>query len=300
MAHLATLANKRLVILGCGYVGTAVAREAGAAGLRVQALTRNRERAAELATLGVATVIADLADESWHARIPPGAEYVLNCCSPGGGGMEGYRHSCVEGMRSMLKWAQAGPPGTIVYTSSTSVYPQGDGAVVDEAAPTDGAGPAGRILREAEQLLEARKTAGGRGFILRLAGIYGPGRHHLLDQLRAGATGMAGEGGHRLNLAQRDDIGAAVFAAFTAPAARAGGIFNVADDAPATKAEVVNWLAERIGRAPPTFTGGAASVRRGFATPPDRIISNARLKAELGWRPRFPSFREGYAAILSA
>jgi len=74
----------------------------------------------------------------------------------------------------------------------------------------------------------------------------------------------------------------------------------VADGAPAAKAEVVGWLAERLGRAPPRFGGGPGSARREFAVPPDRIISSARLRAELGWQPRYPSFREGYAALLSA
>ena len=295
-----SLHGKRLVIVGCGYVGTAVAREACRAGLRVEALTRNPGRAAELAALGAHTVVADLATDTWHGRLTPGADLVLNCVSSGGGGLDGYRRSYVEGMRSLLAWAQRDPAGTLVYTSSTSVYPQGGGVVVDEEAPTEGAGETGRILLEAEELLRRGSGACGRWFILRLAGIYGPGRHHLLDQVRTGAAEIAGSGAQHLNLAHRDDICAAVFAAFAAPASLSGGIFNVADDAPAPKAAVVRWLAEQLGRPAPHFTGGTASARRGFASPPDRLISNARLKAKLGWKPRYPSFREGYAAILSA
>ncbi len=295
-----SLHGKRLVIVGCGYVGTAVAREACRAGLRVEALTRNPGRAAELAALGAHTVVADLATDTWHGRLTPGADLVLNCVSSGGGGLDGYRRSYVEGMRSLLAWAQRDPAGTLVYTSSTSVYPQGGGVVVDEEAPTEGAGETGRILLEAEELLRRGSGACGRWFILRLAGIYGPGRHHLLDQVRTGAAEIAGSGAQHLNLAHRDDICAAVFAAFSAPVSLSGGIFNVADDAPAPKTEVVRWLAEQLGRPAPRFTGGAASARRGFASPPDRLISNAKLKAKLGWQPRYPSFREGYAAILSA
>ena len=295
-----SLHGKRLVIVGCGYVGTAVAREACRAGLRVEALTRNPGRAAELAALGAHTVVADLATDTWHGRLTPGADLVLNCVSSGGGGLDGYRRSYVVGMRSLLAWAQRDPAGTLVYTSSTSVYPQGGGVVVDEEAPTEGAGETGRILLEAEELLRRGSGACGRWFILRLAGIYGPGRHHLLDQVRTGAAEIAGSGAQHLNLAHRDDICAAVFAAFSAPVSLSGGIFNVADDAPAPKTEVVRWLAEQLGRPAPRFTGGAASARRGFASPPDRLISNAKLKAKLGWQPRYPSFREGYAAILSA
>jgi nucleoside-diphosphate-sugar epimerase len=299
MDELARLANKRLVILGCGYLGAAVAAQARAAGLHVEALTRNPARAAEMAALGVATVVDDLATDTWHRRIAPGAELVLDCVGAGGGGVEGYRHSYVDGLRSVLAWARQGPVGTLVYTSSTSVYPQTGGAVVDETAAADTRGPTSRILREAEGVLRQAGEACGRWFILRLAGIYGPGRHHLLDQVRTGAEALPGDGGHRLNLAHRDDICAAVFAAFAAPPRWWNRVYNVADDAPGAKAEVVGWLAQQLGRAPPRFTGGPASARRGFAVPPDRIISNARLRAELGWRPRYPSFREGYAAIMT-
>lgn len=310
MEGLESLANKRLVIFGCGYVGAAAARAGLSAGLRVEALTRNPARAAELRSAGVRTVIADLAGDAWHSAgregIAPGADFVLNCVGSGGGGLAGYRRSYVEGMRSVLAWAERGPAGTIVYTSSTSVYPQGDGAIVDERAPTGGSSPTAQILLESEALLRAANAARTRWFILRLAGIYGPGRHHLLDRLRAGAGELPGGGDHRLNLAHRDDICAAIFAAFAAPASVRDEIFNVADNAPESKATVVNWLAEKLGRPSPCFAGGAASsaaaarasARRDFAAPPDRIIGNAKLKTALGWRPSYPSFREGYTAIM--
>jgi len=88
-------------------------------------------------------------------------------------------------MQSILGWAGRSAEGTFVYTSSTSVYPQTGGMVVDETAPTEGAGANGRILLEASL---APKSGPGvrRWFILRLAGIYGPGRHHLLDQILGG------------------------------------------------------------------------------------------------------------------
>jgi nucleoside-diphosphate-sugar epimerase len=74
-------------------------------------------------------------------------------------------------------------------------------------------------------------------------------------------------------------------------------VFNVADDGAATKGEIVDWLARRIGVAKPDFTGAPAGGRR--AVTPDRIIVNAKLKTELGWRPSCPTFREGYEKILS-
>ena len=126
-----------LVIFGAGYVGGEVARQALARGYRVTALTRNADKARALADVGVYVIVDDLASENWHLNLPDGADFVLNCVSSGGGGPEGYRHSYVEGMRSILEWASQVPVGTLVYTSSTSVYPQDGGVRVGEDAPID-------------------------------------------------------------------------------------------------------------------------------------------------------------------
>ncbi|MEY4941394.1 MAG: hypothetical protein RIQ93_3129 [Verrucomicrobiota bacterium] len=287
--------SKRLVIFGCGYIGSAMARAAVSRGWRVTALTRNPAKAEFLQNNGIPTVVADLAGSDWHERVEGAPDFVLNCVSSGGGGTDAYRRSYVEGMASILTWIKKqGPVGTLVYTSSTSVYPQADGTRVDELSATGGSERA-EILLTAESLLRQAATAYQRCFVLRLAGIYGPARHHLLNQVRQGE--IAGPGDYRLNLAHRDDITAAVWACFVAPATVGSEIFNVADDQPAAKTEVVAWLASRLNVPPPTFTAEALSGRRSHGT--DRVISNSRLKAALDWRPGYPTFREGYASLLS-
>jgi len=151
---MSSLANKRLVIFGCGYVGSAVARAALAAGARVEALTRNPEKAAALRESGLAkVVVAELGSTAWHTQIAPAPDFVVNCVSSGG--PDQYWQSYVVGMQSIVSWAaKSGPVGTMVYTSSTSVYPQGDGAVVDETAWAPGATPNGRTISESEVLLK--------------------------------------------------------------------------------------------------------------------------------------------------
>lgn len=290
------------MVFGCGYVGAALAEQAAAQGARVQALTRNREKAEQLRARGIEVMIGDLAAADWHAQVEAGPDWVVNTVSAAEPTPEGYRRSYVDGTRSILAWAAAGgrPVGTIVYTSSTGVYPQGGGVEVDETAPTAGASVTGSILVEAEDLLRAAPaSAVGRWFILRLAGIYGPGRHHLLNSLRAGAAELPGTGEFRLNLAHRDDIAAALLACALAPAAVRNEVFNVSDDAPATRAEVAGWLAARLGLVVPRFAGsGAGSARKGGAAAPDRIIRSRRIRDVLGWTPRFADFRAGYASIL--
>ena len=284
--------GKHLVIFGCGYIGGEMARQAVGRGLRVTALTRNAEKAAGLRAMGVATVVAELSADTWHAEVGA-ADFALNCVSSGGGGAEAYRRSYLAGMKSVLAWAGArGALDTLVYTSSTSVYPQGGGGCVDETSPASGRDERTAVLVETEAL--PRASAVRRRVVLRLAGIYGPGRTHLLKQVQAGE--VSGVGTHHLNLIHRDDVCRAIWAVLGAPATPAEELFNVVDDGAATKAEITAWLAAQLGLPAPRFTGEPAGGR---ARVPDRIISNARLKAALGWSPRWPSFREGYVNLLS-
>ncbi|MFI5336828.1 MAG: NAD-dependent epimerase/dehydratase family protein [Opitutales bacterium] len=292
--------DKRLVILGCGYIGSALAVAARVAGAHVSALTRNPATAAALRAAGVNEVVeADLFTLGWQSRLPAGVDYAVNCVSAGGAGISAYRRTYVDGMRAVIAWAAAGPRpvGTLLYTGSTGVYPQGGGVAVDESAPTGGSDARGEALVEAENLLRCNTGGIDRWFILRLAGIYGPGRHHLLDQLREGAPSLPGPAGHRLNLAHRDDIVAAILACLTAPANVGNEVFNVADGAPATKAEIVHWLCARLGRPEPRFADPAGTSRRSTGAA-DRVILSGKLQSRLGWRPHYPDYREGYAALL--
>ncbi|MEO6002695.1 MAG: NAD-dependent epimerase/dehydratase family protein [Opitutus sp.] len=292
-----SLRDQQLIVFGCGYVGSVVAAQAQDRGMKVGVLTRNPQKAAALRAQGLEVVVADLASDEWHHSFSGDVDFVLNAVSSGGGGLEGYRRSYVAGMQSILRWASTSAHiGTLVYTSSTSVYPQDGGVVVNEVASTQGAGELPRVLLEAENLLRdfvshpLSKNALARMFILRLAGIYGPDREHLVEQVRRGT--VSGKTENRLNLAHRDDIAAAIWSAFNAGPAIEDGIFNVADDGAAAKGEIVNWLAAEIGVPAPVFTGAPVAGRR--AITPDRIIDNAKLKAVLGWKPQYPTFREGY------
>jgi len=295
---------KHLVILGAGYVGSAVACEALARGYAVTALTRNAERAQSLQQLCAQTVVADLAGDDWHREIGS-ADGVVNCVSSGGGGRAGYQHSYVDGLRSIQRWLQRiGKVDTLVYTSSTSVYPQTEGVVTESSSTAEAVGNAALLL-QAEKIVAEIGAAGlaRATVVLRLSGIYGPARHHLLDQLRASRESIAGKGEHRLNLIHRDDIVSAIFAILTADSLNAKAdapnqTFNVTDDLPVRKSDLVKWLASEVGVPFPGFSGQPVPGRR--ADPPDRAVSNAKIKNDLGWRPRFPDFKAGYRQILGA
>jgi nucleoside-diphosphate-sugar epimerase len=303
-----------MIILGSGYVGLALARTALAAGEPVAALTRNPDQAAALRALGVApVVVADLAGSDWHRTLNPADGDIVNCVSPSSSGVEGYRHSFLDGLDSIRHWLEKSsaqghqPARSIVFTSSTAVYPQADGSWVDETTliePTT-LGPGGAVLREAEERwLALSPQLAQRSWVLRLAGIYGPDRHHLLDTLRAGEKSFPGGGGHWVNLIYRDDIVSAIRACFTARPEITGGIFNVVDDEPVLKKDLVTWLAQRLGQNPAALqfdeTLHARAIHRRTASGviPHRRISSFKLQKTLAWAPQCHSYREGYELVL--
>ena len=288
------------MIFGCGYVGSALAKHCLAKGVRVGALTRNAEKAEGLKAMGVSKVVlGDLDATDWHSELKQSYEVVVNCVSSAGGGIDGYRKSYLEGQASILRWADGRSIRRYLYTSSTSVYPQDGGIEVDESADTRAAPETGKVILQSEQLIEAAAAKFERWFVLRLAGIYGPGRHYLLDQLKNGVGVIPGSGDHTLNLIHLDDIVSALCAAMTTNQA-ASGIYNIADNTPSLKHELLEWLAAELDLPPPQFDPANVSPRlaRRGGRMPDRRILNAKARAQLGWSPKYPSFREGYRRLM--
>lgn len=287
-----------VIIFGCGYLGTALARELLARGVRVAALTRSAEQVRKLRDLGLDEVVeAELDSHRWHERVSGRYQAVVNCVSSAGGGLAGYQKSYVAGQASILSWVRRQPePMSYVYTSSSSVYAQEGGVLVDETADTQSAPPTGQLLLESEAMLA--KSELPHWYVLRLTAIYGHGRHHLLDQLRAGTREIAGRGDYALNMVRLEDIVSALCVALAGEAP--SGIYNIADDEPASKAEVLAYLADRLGLPVPVFNPDnvSARLRRRGGRMPHRYVSNAKAKRLLAWGPRYTSYREGYEDLL--
>jgi nucleoside-diphosphate-sugar epimerase len=136
-------------------------------------------------------------------------------------------------------------PMKYVYTSSTSVYGQTDGSVVNEASPAIAQSPNAQVLLEAERLLLAEYDASKfPAIILRVAGIYGPGRGHLFDQFVRGEARLDAVGKRVINMIHRDDLIDAIIAVleYSPP----GVLYNVVDDEPVTQIEFLSWLARSL------------------------------------------------------
>lgn len=276
-----------LMIAGCGDVGSRLGARMSTLGWRVHGLRRDVSRL----PAGILPVAGDLQQPACPAAWPEGQlDYLVYCAAASQHDEAGYRSAYVDGLRHALAWlAERGQrPRRLLFVSSTGVYAQQAGEWIDEAAPAEAEGYSGRVMREAEQLA----LAGGLpATLVRLAGIYGPGREWLLGQVRQGYR-VASEPPLYGNRIHADD--AAGLLAFLLQADAAGqalqDCYIGVDDEPAPLHEVVGWLRERLGV---SHWAEQQSVRRAGS----KRCSNARARA-LGWAPQYPSYREGYAAVL--
>ena len=191
----------------------------------------------------------------------------------------------------------AGLPTTcprFIYVSSTGVYGQSSGEWVDEASECRPQREGGRACLEAEQLLRSDPVWGSRAIILRLAGIYGPGRIPKLKSIRAGEP-LKVDGDGFINLIHVED--AADIVLLAEHKAQPPREFIVSDGCPVRRADFYGELARLIGCDPPRFGPAgdkAPPSRRGAG---DKRVRNERLVSELGATFNYPSYREGLAAI---
>jgi len=275
------------VIVGCGDVGGRLAQQLLASGWQVSGLRRSVEQLPQ----GVSAIAADLSDaripQAWPQRSP---DYLVYCVAASQHDEAGYQAAYVDGMRHVLAWlaARGQHPRRLLFVSSSSVFAQKDGEWIDETAATEPEGYSGRVMLEAERLaLESGIPAS----VVRLTGIYGPGREWLLSQVRQGYR-VAEEPPLYGNRIHAED--AASLLAFLLRADADGvaldDCYIGVDDDPAPLADVVAWLRAYMGV---TEWSDEQRVRRTGS----KRCSNARVRA-LGWVPAYPSYKEGYAAIL--
>jgi len=290
----------RVLIIGTGYLGLPLGAELARRGHEVSGLRRDASGAPALAAAGMQPMIADITQAATLANLRSDFDWVVNCVASGGGGAEEYRRVYLEGMRNVVNWIatrrrDAGVP-RLIYTSSTSVYGQNDGSVVDEKSPAEPASETGRVLVETESaLLEAAQQRNFATIILRVAGIYGPERGYWFKQFLNGEARVEGTGARFLNMIHRDDVIGCITAALERGVA--GEIYNAVDDEPVSQSDFFSWLAKSLRKPmPQTMPENAEALRKRGVT--NKRISNRKLKARLGYSLKFPTFREGYGAAI--
>lgn len=284
-----------MLIIGCGYIGMAAGAELVRQGHQVTGLRRTGSANVELSAAGIVPAIADVTRPESLRDLGPGYDWVVNCVSASGGGLGEYQRVYLAGTRNLISWLSTVPPQKLVYTSSTSVYGQRDGSTVDENSATVPDSATAQLLVQAEQALLQAAAEGFPAVVLRVAGIYGPTRAYWLEQVRAGTAQLDGTGERILNMIHRDDLVSAVVAALTR--GKPGQVYNVVDDEPVSQQLFLAWLSAQLN-APMPLPGSAAQAgfkKRGLT---NKRVSNRKIKEELGFRLRFPTFREGYTSLL--
>ena len=277
----------RLFTFGHGYVAEALARRLG---WPVSATARDPARRAALEAGGVEAI--DPADRRALTAALGRARAVLISAAPEERGCPG-----LQALAPAL--ASSGAfPDWIGYLSSTSVYGDLEGGWAFEDSPLKGRSV--QAVRRTAAERDWQDLARGMGLTLtvfRLGAIYGPGRS-ALDRLPQQVMDKPGQVFSRVHV---DDIAAALEASILQPSP--GQVYNLVDDEPAPATAVADHAAALAGRAPPRHApfdeAGLSDEGRRFWQE-CRRVSNARLKAELGWRPAYPSYRDGLSAIAAS
>ncbi len=273
----------RILIAGCGDLGTEAALALAAEGHEVHGLRRDPSVLAG----PIHPVAGDLTRDDGLDDLPQDLDAVVHVATADGRDEAAYAAVYRDGLARLLRHVAAPGGGRprVLFVSSTTVYGDAGGGWVDEDTPLAPSSATGERIAEAERVL---LDADVDGVVLRLAGVYGPGRTRQIDQVRAGEAVRPDPPVHG-NRIHRDDAARAIRHLLTRDEVEP--VYLGVDHAPVPRGEVISWLAAELGLPePPT---GPASTRGG-----DKRVSNARL-VRSGFVFRYPTYREGYRAVLA-
>lgn len=284
-----------VLIAGCGYVGSALAERLLAAGRRVYGLKRTPGGLPD----GVEPLLCDLGQgASIEHALPPAVDEVVVTISASGSGEEAYRAAYERALGNLLAALKRRGivPRRLLFTSSTSVYAQSGGEWIDESSPSEPTHYTGAVMRSAEELIWSAASELTHAVVLRLGGIYGPGRTRLIETVRRGTARLTPAPLYS-NRIHRDDAAAAL--AHLLELERPERLYLGTDADPAALNDVMRFIAAEIGAPePPVGEAGPSGLDdRRYRT--NKRCNSARLRAS-GFRFEFPSYREGYRALIRA
>lgn len=279
----------RALVVGAGYVGTALSRLLAASGVEVWTLRRGAEAATDPL---IHPVVADVTEGASLRRqltfLIESPFTVFYLVGAERYDADAYQRAYVLGLNNVIAACADLPLTRLLFASSTAVYGQRAGEWVTEDSPTAPRGFSGRSLLQAEALLQDATVP---SCAVRFGGIYGPGRTRLIDRLREG-TAIARDGQPWRNRIHRDDCASAMMhlAKLHVPHA----VCIAVDDEPTEQRQVQRWLCAQLGQDEAKLQPIANGEGRGG----NKRCSNARLKAT-GYRFTYPTFREGYGKLIA-
>ena len=281
------------LIFGCGYLGFRVAMIWTQAGEDVYAVTRSDSRAEQWRQAGILPIVGDITEPNSFGELPTADQVLFAVGFDKSTGLP-MRDTYVGGLQFVLDRIPS-PVRQFIYISSTGVYGQKNGEWVDETSDCRPTREGGRVCLEAEELLRNHHTIGPCSAILRMAGIYGPGRVPRLDAIRAGQPIAVAQG--HLNLIHVDDAAGAVVSA--AQTARLPVLLNISDGRPVLRREYLAKVAELAGSTSFEFVPAAADSDQERRASADKRVSNRRMRTELQFEPRYANYEQGLAAIFA-
>ncbi len=274
----------KVLLLGCGFVGKSLAQNLQQQGHAVTGWVRSADSANELQALHLDAFCGDFTeDKSWDL-LPKDFDLAIHIASSGRGDAAVYEKIYQQGMQRL---SEKLPQARLIFVSSTSVYGQTDGTLVDENSATDPRSITSQVLLKAEQIALKRG-----GVVVRPSGIYGPQRSFLFQKFMEGTAVIEGTGKRWVNQIHRDDVAGGISWIVNQP--DLSGIFNLSDQRPSNHLEIYQWLALRTGKSIPPYAEENHQRKRGWT---HKRISSQKLQ-KLGWRLTFPSFEEGYGSFL--
>jgi len=294
-----------ILVVGTGYLGWKVAELGVASGATVHATSRRPDRFGTFRRAGFHPVQFDWTDRRTLSALPldqlRGGARVLVSVSYDRNSQLDRHSSQVGGLQNLLDVLP--DDVRLCYISTTGVYDQTDGSWVDETSPTRPTRPGGQAHLRGEALLHARRPE-ATYHVLRLAGLYGPGRVPRAADVISGRP-IASPGDGYLNLIHVADAAQAVMASWQRlrqrPPEFAGAqsrLYLVADDCPVRRAEFYRQIARQCGADPPRFENAsdrdAASTRRDS----NKRIWNRKFRRQLLTTLEFPDYRRGLADVL--
>lgn len=292
------------LIVGCGYLGSELAKRLLAERRTVYATTRTQAKARQLAGLGLRPMLVHVTQPVTLAAIRPALQEplldVFYMVPPGRPGRSpSPRQVVLGGIAHMVKTLRQANVRKAVLVSSTAVYGQQGGCHVDADTPPDPIDERGKLLLEGEKLWLA---AGEQYHVVRLAGIYGPNRIVGLRAVRENAP-LVGNPANLLNLIHVHDAAELLLCVAAAP--EAGRVELGCDGHPVQRGEYYDYLAKQLGVAPPRVLDDlAAAFELGLnisrlKRASSKALDNIRTCQRTGWTPQYPNFRVGLSTLLN-
>lgn len=280
----------RILIAGCGDVGSHLGIALDAAGHQVWGLRRDSSKLPS----AIRGIDADLGLPNTLSELPESVDLVYYTAAASGDRSEaGYRRAYIEGLRNVLNacLSQGSQLKHVFFTSSTSVYGQVNGEDVTESSLTKPQGYSGTVMLEAEQFLADYEVPGTS---VRFGGIYGPGRTYLIRTVADGTARLKSREDHYTNRMHRDDC--AGFLAYLATVEKPAPLYLGVDDDPAAYNDVLRFIAKELAQPVPEVSDQPRhDTMRGR--------SNKRCRNDLlrstGYKLLFPGFREGYSQLIA-